>query len=110
MPGAYKRILRFVAWLTVVQDIISILKKVVWSDECRFHNNGVANGHNCHYWSQEKPHWLRKTRLQNTWLIKLWCGIFNCHSTGPKFYELDFFRYELPDYLEEILLNILQEF
>lgn len=33
---------------------------VLFSDESSFTNHGQVNRHNMHYWSTEKPHWLRQ--------------------------------------------------
>lgn len=109
LPRDYQNRINLVAWLVVAQDR-GILQRIMWSDESRFHNNCIVNRHNCHYWSQENPHWLREHRFQNIWGINVWCGIINGHIIGPKFYDgtltgqryLEFLRDDLPNYLEDI--------
>lgn len=113
VPGDYERRLNFVAWLAVAQEM-TILDRIMWSDESRFHNNGIVNRHNCHYWSQDNPHWLRETNFQNIWGINVWCGILNGQIIGPKFYEgtltgeryLQFLREELLNFIEDVPLHI----
>lgn len=64
-PGDYERCLNFAARLTVAEEM-ALLPLILWSDESRFLNNGVVNRHNCYYWSQENPHWLRETNFHVT--------------------------------------------
>jgi hypothetical protein len=35
---------------------------MLFSDEARFSNNGSVNRHNCHYYAQENPPWIRETQ------------------------------------------------
>lgn len=113
LPGDYERRLNFVAWLAVAQGMAT-LNRIMWSDESRFHNNGVVNRHNCHYWSKENPHWLREGNFQNVWGINVWCGIIDGQIIGPKFYEgtlnglryLNFLQDELPQLMEDVPLDI----
>jgi hypothetical protein len=115
LPGDYERRLNFVAWLAVAQER-AILHYILWSDESRFHNNGIVNRHNCHYWSQDNPHWLRETNFQNIWGVNVWCGIINGQIIGPRFYEgtltgqlyLEFLRDELFEFVEHAPLNVRQ--
>ncbi|KAJ8938076.1 hypothetical protein NQ318_006346 [Aromia moschata] len=60
---------------------------ILWSDESRFHNNGIVNKHNAHYWSNQNPHWMTETRFQTVWGTNVWCGMFNGHLIGPHFFE-----------------------
>jgi hypothetical protein len=93
-----------------------LLHYILWSDESRFHNNGIVNRHNCHYWSQDNPHWLKETNFQNIWGVNVWCGIINGQFIGPRFYEgtltgqlhLEVLRDELFEFMEHAPLNIRQ--
>lgn len=116
LPGDYERRLIFTAWIDTARED-GILNNIMWSDESRFHNNGTVNRHNCHYWSQENPHWIRETNFQYIWGINVWCGILNGQIIGPKFYEgtlnsqryLQFIREELGEYLENVPLETRRE-
>lgn len=89
------------------------LNKILWSDESRFHNNGIVNRHNCHYWSPENPYWIRETHFQQVWGVNVWCGIFNGRLIGPYFYEgtltgeryLEFLQHVLPVLIEDVPLR-----
>jgi hypothetical protein len=35
---------------------------MLFSDDARFSNNGSVNRHNCHYYAQENPRWIRETQ------------------------------------------------
>lgn len=84
----FERRLEFIALINVkLQDNPQMLEQICWSDESRFHNNGVVNKHNAHYWSVENPHWIQETEFQTMWGINVWCAVFNGHLIGPHFYE-----------------------
>lgn len=113
-PQDFDRRCTFIAHMHVRLDVeLSFLDKILWSDESRFHNNGMVNRHNCHYWSAENPKWVRETRFQRIWGVNVWCGLFNGRLIGPYFYDgtltgeryLNFLQNILPDLLEDIPLN-----
>lgn len=113
-PADPERRLNFIAEMSIkVDEDPFFLNKILWSDESRFHNNGIVNRHNCHYWSAENPRWVRETHFQTIWGINVWCGLFNGRLIGPYFYDgtltgnryLDFLQNILPDLLEDIPLN-----
>lgn len=109
-----QRRLDFIARLQVLEDENpNYLNCILWSDESRFHNNGVVNKHNAHYWSNQNPRWMEEARFQTVWGTNVWCGMFNGHLIGPHFYEgtltgqryLHFLQNVLPDLMEDIPLN-----
>lgn len=113
-PTDPDRRLTFIAIMQVMmQDTPNLLSKILWSDEARFHNNGVVNRHNSHYWSVENPRWVRETRFQTRWGVNVWCGLFNGRLIGPYFFEgylngqryLNILENELPALLDDIPLN-----
>lgn len=89
---------------------------VCFSDEATFKSDGRLNRHNCHYWSPVNPHWHRQVINQHRWSLNVWVGIFNGHIIGPYFFDgnvngqayLDFLENHLPEYLEDIPLNVRQ--
>lgn len=113
LPTDYERRLAFLAWLATARED-GIISSILWSDESRFHNNATVNRHNCHYWSQNNPHWLRQTNFQVIWGVNVWCGMIDGFILGPKFYDgtltgpmyLEFLRDELPHFLENIPLHM----
>lgn len=112
-PDDFERRLTFIAHIQALMDENpNILNRILWSDESHFHNNGVVNRHNSHYWSVENPHWVRQARFQTRWGVNVWCGLFNGRFIGPYFYDgtltgeryLLFLQNELPELLEDIPL------
>lgn len=110
-PTDFERRLEFIATLRVAwYDNPEILSQICWTDESRFHNNGVVNKHNAHYWSENNPRWMMETRFQTIFGINVWAGIFHGYFIGPYFYEgtltseryLDFLQNLLPAFLEDI--------
>jgi len=110
----YERRLNFIAHCMVkIDDDTEFLKRILWTDEAKFHNNGQVNHHNNHYWSDLNPHWMNETNRQVRWGINVWCGITDEYLIGPYFFEenlngnkyLDFLKNDLPILLENIPLQ-----
>ncbi|KAJ8954314.1 hypothetical protein NQ318_005901 [Aromia moschata] len=59
--GDYQRRMAFLEWLAPPHEDGNI-SSILWTDESRFHNNGTIYRHNCHYWSEDNPHWMRETK------------------------------------------------
>jgi len=55
----------------------------MWTDEARFHNNGVVNHHNNHFWSDSNPHIFNETNRQSHWGVNVWCGIIDEFLVDP---------------------------
>ncbi|KAJ8951980.1 hypothetical protein NQ318_010725 [Aromia moschata] len=73
----------FLAWLATAHEDGNI-SSILWTDESRFHKIGTINRHNCHYWSEDNPHWMRETNFQRNWGINMWCGMIDGYIIGPK--------------------------
>jgi len=55
----YVNRLVFCNWaLQKIEDDIFFFHRVLFSDEATFHNVGIVNRHNSHYWSPHNPHWI----------------------------------------------------
>jgi len=39
--------------------------------------NGTVNRHNCRYWADENPHWMREAHTQYAKKVNVWAGIIN---------------------------------
>lgn len=82
---------------------------IVFSDESTFQLNGEVNRHNCRYWSNENPHWLRENHTQYPQKLNVWAGIFRDRIVGPFFIDgnLDGPRYL--ELLQEQIVPAIQE-
>lgn len=75
-----------------MEDDPSVIKKVLWTDECKLQNNGILNRQTSRYWSNKNPFWMRKSKFQVMWSINVWCGIVGNTLVGPYFFEgMNFF-------------------
>ena len=100
----------------MVQNDPSFCRYVLFSDESKFYSNGQLNRHNCHYWSDENPHWYRPMDYQNRWSVTVLCGIVNGYLIGPYFFDgnvewhthLELLRDVLPELLENVDLATRQ--
>lgn len=106
--------IQFCMWvLDKAAENENFFDNVLFSDECNFHNNGLVNRHNFHYYSDSNPHEYRVMRNQNRWSINVWGGILGPYLIGPYFFEgplngmmfLDFLSQKLPVLLEDVPLN-----
>jgi tRNA isopentenyl-2-thiomethyl-A-37 hydroxylase MiaE len=69
-----ERRLNFIAWFVVAYECNpEILNNILWTDECKFSNNGVTNRHNYHFWSSHNSHWFREHNFQEKITINVWC-------------------------------------
>lgn len=117
-PADNQRRMTFCRWyISKCEEDPYFWKKILFSDECRFTNNGIFNRHNNIMWCQENPHLVSERRNQHQFGINVWCGIFCGKIIGPYFYEdnlnannyLHFLRNTLTEeYLNELPLNIFR--
>ncbi|EZA56777.1 hypothetical protein X777_03215 [Ooceraea biroi] len=88
----------------------------MFSDEAAFENDGEINRHNCHYYSQNNPHWVRHVDRQHRWKVNVWSGILDSHIIGPFFFNgnvtgeryLNMLQNELPQMLGVVNPNVVQ--
>lgn len=59
--------------LTKYQDDDRFLRKIIWSDESRFDQEGIFNRHNLHYWATENPHFTRPRNFQQRFSVNVFC-------------------------------------
>ena len=88
----------------------NFLFKVLFSDEARFGNNGVVNRHNCHYYSQNNPHWIRTAHFQNVYSINVWAGIIADYVIGPYFFEGNLTGHRYWQFLENDFPRLLPHY
>lgn len=113
----YDRRLNFCLWvLEKFGEDEHFFDYVLFSDESTFHNNGLVNRHNFHYYSDENPNIFRTLNRQHRWSVNVWGGIIGTRIVGPYFFNgnlngdmfLTFIRDNLPILLATIPLNIRQ--
>lgn len=63
------------------------LNWILFSDECTFTLHGEVNHHNCRYWSDNNPHWMRETHTQRPQKLNVWAGIIGDQVVGPFFID-----------------------
>lgn len=60
---------------------------IAFTDEATFQLDGTLNRHNCRYWSDSNPHWMREQHTQYPQKLNVWAGILNNQIIGPFFVE-----------------------
>ncbi|ERL84518.1 hypothetical protein D910_01948, partial [Dendroctonus ponderosae] len=96
----FKNRTEFCMWvLDKVAENKKFFETVLFSDECTFHNNGLVNRHNFHYYSDSNPRSYRVMKNQNRWSVNVWG-----HLNGLMF--LQFLINHLSILLEEVPFNI----
>lgn len=73
--------------MTKIENDENFINNVVFSDEASFMLNGTVNRHNCRYWADDNPHWMREAHTQYPEKINVWAGIFRDQIIGPFFIE-----------------------
>lgn len=86
--GDNMRRMQFCAQMAVkIEDDQYFLKKILWTDEAKFHNNGRVNHYNSHYWSDSNPHKFVENNFQVRWGVNVWCGLIDDQLIGPYFFN-----------------------
>lgn len=93
--------------LCQIDENPNFISKILWSDESQFTRDGIVNTHNCHYWAENNPHWIKQVKHQRNWQINVWCGIYNTRIIGPVFFTGTL---TAERYCELILHGIVEEF
>lgn len=113
--GDYDRRVDFCLWaLERYAEDSDFFNYVLFTDESTFHNNGLVNRHNFHYYDTENPHLFRTMDRQNRWSLNVFGGIVGNHVIGPYFFNghlngSEFLRFLKGDFctlLENVPLNI----
>ncbi|CAH2086623.1 unnamed protein product [Euphydryas editha] len=96
------------------------LKRILWTDESKFDQDGITNYHNIHYWAPKvdgNPNKKKETGSQRRFGLNVWMGIVDDCLIGPHFlpnmlnsenYE-NFLREELYSLLEDVPLQTRQK-
>lgn len=62
------------------------LDRIVFSDECLFHTNGVVNKHNARVWGTENPRTVQQVPLRSE-KVMVWCAMHRTKIIGPYFFS-----------------------
>lgn len=101
-------------------DDPGFLRRILWTDESKFDQDGITNYHNLHYWSpkaQLNPNKKRVKGSQRRFSLNVWMGIVSNYLIGPYFlperldgetYE-NFLRQDLSDLLDDIPLDLIRD-
>ena len=73
-------------FMTKVNEDVTFLDKIWWSDEATFKLNGHINRHNCVYWSNDNPHVILE-KDNNLPGLTVWAAISCMGLIGPIFFE-----------------------
>jgi hypothetical protein len=104
------RRLRYSQWLlNVSEQDYNFCKRILFSDECVFHNNGNVNRHNMHYWATENPHWMQQAHTQVRWSVNVWAGILGDHIIGPHFFDGKVDGEAYRNFLEDQFVDLVGE-
>lgn len=95
----------------------NFINDILFSDECRFTNNGMINKQNTRYWAQQNQHEMRQGNFQDRFGVNVWAGIvgniiigpilFQGHLTGVRY--LRFLQNEIEYYLDNLPLGVLRQ-
>lgn len=69
-----------------LRDDAEYLKRIVFSDECKFTLSGQVNKQNCRIWGTERPNEVYETRT-NSPSVMVWCAMSKNGIIGPYFFE-----------------------
>ncbi|ERL95994.1 hypothetical protein D910_00761 [Dendroctonus ponderosae] len=69
------------------ENIFAFFENVLFSDKSTFHNNGLVNRHNFHYYSDTNPRAYRVMKNQNRWSVNVWGGILGQYLIGSYFFN-----------------------
>lgn len=74
-------------YLRTLQQDPLFYRKIIWTDECTFTNNGIFNRNIHRYWSQENPRFVIENHFQHRFSVNVWCGLLGDRLIGPFFID-----------------------
>jgi predicted DNA-binding transcriptional regulator AlpA len=72
--------------LSIFDKNLSMVNKIIWSDESLFTLNGVIIRHNCCYWAYSNPN-VQIPVSHSKDGVMVWCGITSDGLIGPYFFN-----------------------
>lgn len=82
---------------------------IAFTDEATFQLDGTLNRHNCRYWSDENPHWMREDKSQYPQKLNVWAGILNNRIIGPFFIDGNLNAQNYEAMLRELIVPAIRE-
>lgn len=88
-------------------------KKIIWTDECKFSNEGIFNRHNQHVWSTVNPHMIRPGNFQFRFSFNVFCLmmenkisylIYDENLNSERYRQI--LRTVVEDFLDDLPLNV----
>ena len=79
------RRMEFCDWM--LQQPISFIESVMFSDEAMFYLSAHVNRHNYRYWCDTNPHWMDDSNIQNSPRVMVWAAIWRNRLIGPFFFD-----------------------
>lgn len=113
-PGDYIKRLNFCRGiLEKLENDENFLKKIIWTDEAKFNNEGLFNRKNCHIWRSENPHRKRQRNPQNKFSFNVFALLMN-NKVRYYIYEenlntekfLEILRNFVSEFLDELPLSM----
>lgn len=96
-------------YLNMIQQDQTVFRKIIWSDECNFSNNGKFNRNNHRLWSQDNPRFIVENNFQRRFSVNVWCGILSDQLIGPFFIDGTLNQEKYHQLLSEQIENFLDE-
>ena len=117
-PEDFRRRSVFCHWLqeNIGEDPL-FHRKILWTDESTFTNQGMFNRKNKHFYATKNPNLYQEVRTQIRYSVNVWCGILDDRILGPFFIPgnlnaqtyLHFLQTNLEEYLDNLPLRNLRD-
>jgi len=109
-PGDFAERLEFCKWFNGSRELH---RYILFTDESHFNHDGVKKTHKSRMWADENPHATEESNFQQRFSVNVWCAVLDDQLTGPFILEgrltgeayLRFLQEELPQLMEDVLLN-----
>lgn len=96
-------------FLNALEENPNFYRKIIWSDECTFSNNGIFNRNIHRQWSHDNPRFIIENNFQRRFSVNVWCGILGDQLIGPFFIDGSLNQETYHTLLNENLQNFLDE-
>lgn len=96
-------------YLNALEQDPNFYRRIIWSDECTFSNNGIFNRNIHRQWSADNPRFVIENNFQRRFNVNVWCGILGDQLIGPFFIDGCLNQEKYYTLLHENLQNFLDE-
>lgn len=119
LPVDFERRLAFCQWFRQQQNEDPFFsRKILWTDESTFTNQGIFNRRNKHFYATENPRLFQEVRPQVRYSLNVWCGMLDNKIFGPVFIRgglnaasyLHILQNDLEEFLDSLPLAELRDF